>query len=141
MRWIGWYPTRRVLHRLELPAGVSLFPEAAEVLDEFGGLKIHHPWGTFYLDPMGVVDDSIEVVGISERLIGQRCYRVGYFDGCDYLDLLLSESGVVYSVSDELKPFAINFDRAIYHMWRCTSDQKEVFRAANVPYIQAEVFE
>lgn len=121
----GWRPGRDVWDSLKLPAGFTAFPEAQRVLAEFGGLKFTKPYGSATLDP-SVGEEISEEIHAYEKKLGRALYPVGIIDGGDTLYLLLDESGLVYTLTYRLEPFASSFNQAIkYLVLVCTVNKRE----------------
>jgi len=114
----GWFPGRRVditaLERL----GLSLFPAAKSVLQEFFGLHIgvcgpgkECATSDVLVDPSATTH-LLEELREYEQLLGVRLFPLGEVHR-SYGFLLIDERGRTYLLSDEIIPFARSFDDSL----------------------------
>ena len=121
----GWEPGRDVWARLRLPTGFEPFPVAKRILSEFGDLTFSEDSGRTCLDP-SLGERIADEIKEYEIKIGRRLYPIGKVDGGDVLDVLVDETGLVYTLTDRLEPFASSFDQAIkYLACVCAYEQRE----------------
>lgn len=111
----GWRPNRNVWHQVSLPKSFSVFPSAKEAIAEFGNLKFQESSELVHLDP-SEGERVAEEISRYERKVGCSLYPIGILDGGDTIYLLIDETGIVYTLSDGLRPFALTFHRAIEYL-------------------------
>jgi hypothetical protein len=114
----GWWPGRDVWGRLKLPPSFEAFPEAKRILARYGGLTFGPKTDYTRFDPSAgeeVADDIKEY----QKQVGRRLYPVGYREHQDREYLLVDEAGIIYLLTDELRPMASSFERLLgYIVWK-----------------------
>jgi len=117
LRAAGWQPGREVELPSELPGDYEIFPRAADVLREFGGLHIGTagPGQECATSDLAVTPKAAD--GLSEYTgrttsDGAKLYPIGEFSN-GHATLLIDHRGQVYMYFDVLEPFADSFDQAL----------------------------
>jgi hypothetical protein len=86
-----------------------------EALAEFGNLKFRDSSELVSLDP-SEGERIAEEISRYEGKVGRSLYPIGILDGGDTLYLLIDETGVVYTLGNELRPLALTIHRAIEYL-------------------------
>jgi hypothetical protein len=118
LRKSGWFAGRDVSQSFFSPPEFALFPEAEEVLKEFGGLRLGSCGAGVDFATSDVVIDPGLATHLKEELKGYehsvkaKLFPLGEVHrGHGYL--VIDEQGRVYLLSDELAPFASTFSRSL----------------------------
>lgn len=133
----GWYPGRNVLHKLKIPNYPQQFPEAMQVLAEYGGLCFGNSNSYIKLDPVFSDNVDKQIEAFAQKL-GRNLYPLGVMVHQDTHFLLIDNEGIIYTMIDcpiiendivhtifELEPLASSFTQAIgYFVFRSSNRKK-----------------